>query len=149
MPRCFWLLGSCQQFTVGEWNRGPWNILENLGGIQKKFESWWVPRTLILPQICMSILWHNHAIGVGHNNFLHAWRWATKIFHMFEGGGHEHIYHYGTFQATFPAVIIRLSSIKTESRSLLQRERALCVKTVKKICRPTCSFVLLVDRDIL
>ncbi len=77
---------------------GEQNILENLGGIQfLKVHSWATIFVAdILPQKCASILWHNRTKGVVQNLFRHS-RGATNIFYTFEGG-HENIYHRGTFQ---------------------------------------------------
>ncbi len=95
-------LGSCQQLQPGGEIRGLWNILENLGGTQTflKVHSGRAAKTfpIILPQICVSILWHGVQLGS-----------AAKMFHMFKRGLQQlssHLrravifYHHRTFQPT-------------------------------------------------
>ncbi len=107
-PTEFWKnhpLRSCQQlwpFIGGGWNRGAWNILENMVGPQnfEKVDRGATKRFwFILPQNCISILWHDSKIGtlwwsvalqwMVHNRglqkvFIHSMG-AAKCFYTFKG----------------------------------------------------------------
>ncbi len=62
------LLGSTKNFESSQ------------GGPQKPFEL----HMLYLKYACQ-YLWHNHVIGVGHENCQRFRDWAVKMFHTFKG----------------------------------------------------------------
>ncbi len=89
-----WLVRESSTIMAGGggagWNGGSKIFGENFGRGATQFlkifkggghKTFWV----ILPQICMPIWWHAHAMWEGHEHFSHIWGWAAKLFYACEG----------------------------------------------------------------
>ncbi len=100
--------GSCQQLWLGsrrsEIGWGTMKYLWELSGSPKYLnihkgaaKTFWV----ILPQMCLWVLWHNHTVSRVWIFFFHIWKRAAKLFCMFEGGS-KFVYHCRTFHPPPP-----------------------------------------------
>ncbi len=69
-----------------------YNLVEPINFILD-FKSLPTPFYVILPEICISILRHDHTIGVGRETFPHIRWWATQKLCVFDGWG-EHDFFY-------------------------------------------------------